>query len=99
MYHNKAKIRSSEKTEEEVIFAFPREKTDMKKTVHERHKVDTPRQSAKLFLQSSDLGLPPLPHPPVDFAPPPFGPRGRPAGECAPPPLLWFGGRGHTRGG
>jgi hypothetical protein len=36
------------------------------------------RQSAKLFLQSSELGLP---HPPL------------PAGECAPPPL-WSGGEG-----
>jgi hypothetical protein len=36
------------------------------------------RQSAKLFLQSSELGLP---HPP-------------PAGECAPPPAFGSGGGG-----
>ncbi len=35
------------------------------------------RQSAKLFLQSSELGLPPSPIPATgECAPPPFGPGG-----------------------
>ena len=42
------------------------------------------RQSAKLFLQSLELGPPPTPHPPV--------------GECVPVPPFGSGGRGTLAG-
>ncbi len=46
------------------------------------------RQSAKLFLQSSELGLPiPRPHPTPSYA-----------GECVPPPTLGSGGGTLARG-